>query len=102
MKERFQFITNKYKSNCMIEAAKAKICNPKDVTLYFCKPRITENGNFQWLHFMWSDGKYDYDFSDDENTPLRWYECFWFSGRIRRFKCGFAKKYSDYRNKKIR
>lgn len=100
MKPKFQYITFEFKSNCMIEALKAKIRNPKGTKVYFCKPRITENGNFQWCHFMWSDGKFDYDFSDDENTPLPWYGCFWFVGRIRRFRCGFAKRYSEYRNKK--
>lgn len=99
-KENFQYITDEYVSNCFFEAIKAKIKNPKVVKVYFCKPRITENGNFQWMHFMWTNGKSDYDFSDDENRPLAWYQRFWFSGRIRRFKKGFAKRYSEYRNKR--
>lgn len=99
-KESFRYITGEYKSNCFFEAIKAKLKNPKEVIIYFCKPRITENGNFQWMHFMWSDMKGDYDFSDDENTALKWYKCFWFSGRIRKFRRGFAKRYSRYRNKK--
>lgn len=51
----FIYITELYSSNCLFEAIKAKIKNPSSVTIYFCKPRITENGNFQWLHFMWAD-----------------------------------------------
>lgn len=93
------FITDWYHSNCFIEALKARLRNPK-VTIYFCKPRITENGHFQMMHFMWSDGIADYDFSDDEADGLPWYKCFWFKGAIRRFELGFAKKYSSYRNKR--
>lgn len=99
-KEKFRYTTEEYASNCFFEAIKAKLKSPKSVKIYFCKPRITENGNFQWMHFMWTDGQHDYDFSDDENRPLAWYQCCFFAGRIRQFKCGFAKKYSEYRNKK--
>lgn len=49
---------------------------------------------------MWSDGINDYDFSDKEYTGLPWYKCFYFRGSIRKFPLGFAKRYSDYRNKK--
>lgn len=94
----FTYITETFTSNCMLEAIKAKIKNPSNVTIYFCKPRITENGNFQWLHFMWSDGVHDYDFSDDEATSLPWYKCFLFKGKIRQFNLGFAKRYQTYRN----
>jgi hypothetical protein len=93
------FITRQYYSNCMIEALKAKIRNRR-VKIYFCKPRITENGNFQMCHFMWSDGTADFDFSDDESTGLPWYKCFWFKGAVRQFELGFAARYSTYRNKK--
>jgi len=93
------FITPQYHSNCLIEAVKAKIRNLR-VKIYFCKPRITENGHFQMLHFMWSDGTADFDFSDDEPTRLPWYKCFWFKGAVRQFELGFAAKYSAYRNKK--
>ena len=97
MKDRF--ITEWYHSNCFIEALKAKFHNPL-VKIYFCKPRITENKHFQMMHFMLSDGTADYDFSDNEADGLPWYRCFWFKGAIRQFELGFAKKYSDYRNKR--
>lgn len=84
----------------MIEALKAKIRNPQIIKVYFCKPRITENHHFQFCHFMWSDDKYDYDFSDDDRARLPWYKCFYFSGFIRKFDVGFAKRYSEYRNGK--
>lgn len=85
----------------MVEALKAKIKNPK-VKIYFCKPRITENQNFQSFHFMWSDGKADYDFSDLEDLPSD--RCFinyiLFKGVIRKFDLGFAERYCKYRNRK--
>lgn len=84
----------------MIEALKAKIRNPK-VKLYFCKP-VIKIGHFQNFHFMWSDGKADYDFSDLEELPSD--RCILnyvlFKGVIRKFDLGFAEKYSKYRNKK--
>lgn len=43
------------------------------------------------MHFMWSDGTADYDFSDNEVEGLPWYKCFWFKGAIRQFEPGFAK-----------
>lgn len=92
-------VSEEYISNCMIEAIKAKIHN-SSVKIYFCKPRITENGNFQMCHFMWSDGKHSYDFSDSDNDVKRWYKTLLFKGSIRRFDKDFAKKYSNYRNQK--
>lgn len=77
-KDSFSYITEAYTSNCLLEAIKAKIKNLSGVTLYFCKPRITENGNFQWPHIMWSDQNGSYDFSDDEETDLPWYRTFWY------------------------
>ncbi len=93
----FEFVIQAYKSNCLLEAIRAKSINPK-IKIYFCKPRITENKHFQMCHFMWSDCINSYDFSDDESCPLPWYKCFWFEGRIRKFGKDFAKKYSEYRN----
>lgn len=98
MTRKFQYITEEYYSNCFFEAIKAKLRNWKEVKIYFCKPRITPNGNFQMPHFMWEDTNNSFDFSDDEYGNLPWYKCFWFKGRIRRFKRGFALKYSRTRN----
>lgn len=84
----------------MFEALKAKIKDPK-VKIYFCKPRITENGHFQMFHFLWSDGKADYDFSDLEELPSD--RCLinyiLFKGVVRKFDLGFAERYTKYRNK---
>lgn len=94
-------ISNTYYSNCLVSALKAKLARPKEVKLYFCPPRI-KNGRFQFFHVMWSDGYYDYDFSDfegeDENHPF--FRYFWFEGATRQFKLGFAKRYSNYRKGK--
>ena len=94
------FVSGEYFSNCFIEAMKAKLRNRRNVKVYFCKPRITENGHFQMLHFMRTDGKADYDFSDNGDRGLPWYKCLWFKGRIRKFEKGFAKSYAAYRNGK--
>lgn len=96
---KFIYITEPYNSNCLIETIKAKIKN-KNIKIYYCKPRICANGKIQMAHFMWSDETADYDFSDDEEHHLPWYKCFWFTGKIRKFPAGFAKRYSHYRNRK--
>lgn len=100
--QNFKIVSKKYYSNCLIEAIKAKIRNPKTVKIYFCKPRITENGHFQMLHFMWTDGIADYDFSDLNNNEKHWYQTFLFCGCIRKFQLGFAKRYTEYRNQNRR
>lgn len=94
---KYEIITDEYYSNCMVEALKAKLRNHK-VKIYFCKPRITENDNFQMFHFMWSDGKADYDFSDIKENGLPPYKNLLFKGVIRKFDLGFAKAYTTYRN----
>lgn len=98
---KFQVVSKEYYSNCMVEAIKAKMRNPQ-IKLYFCKPRMTENRNFQMFHFMWSDGKADYDFSDLKENELPPYRNLIFKGVIRKFDLGFAERYSIYRNAKSR
>ena len=49
---------------------------------------------------MWSDGKADYDFSNLDNTERSLYKDLFFKSAIRKFDIGFARKYSEYRNKK--
>ena len=100
MANKFEIISKEYHSNCMIEALKAKIHNPK-IKVYFCKPRITENRHFQMFHFMWSDGVADYDFSDLKENELSPYRNLFFKGVIRKFDLGFAERYTKYRNKKV-
>lgn len=91
------FITKQYYSNCLVEAIKAKLKN-KSVKIFFCKPQTINS--FQLCHFMWTDGKADYDFSDKGIEDLPWYRSFWFKGAIRKFDLGFASRYSMQRNRK--
>ena len=94
----YKYVSDEFKSNCMIEAFKAKIKDPFNVKLYFCKPRF-KDGKFQCFHWMWSDGKYDYDFTDfDTYNPERLFQHVYFPGMIRQFPLGFAKEYSYKRN----
>ena len=98
MASKYEIVSKEYRSNCMVEAIKAKIRNPK-VKIYFCKP-IIKKGRFQNFHFIWSDGKADYDFSDLEESELPLYKHLLFKGVIRKFDLGFAERYCMYRNKK--
>lgn len=92
-------VSQNYYSNCLIEVAKAKIKNPK-IKIYFCRMRVTENGHLQKSHFMWSDGKYSYDFTDLENGhDLGFFGVIWYLGYLRKFDKNFAKEYSEYRNR---
>ena len=90
-RENFRYVTPEYVSNCMLEAFKAKLKDPRRVKLYFLKPRFKP---FRMFHFMWTDGKADYDFSDhyydpEHNFPPKLF----FRGHIRKFKQGFAARY---------
>lgn len=94
-KSKYEVVTEKYYSNCMVEAVRAKIRNPQ-VKIYFCRPIKNKNGKFQSCHFMWSDGKFDYDFSDFSDSG---HKNLIFRGAIRRFDYGFAYRYAKYRNR---
>lgn len=58
---KFEVLSKDYVSNCLIEAIKAKIKNPK-IHLIICMP--WENEVF-CPHIMWSDGEADYDFGNE-------------------------------------
>lgn len=88
-----------YISNCFIEAVKAKMHN-KNVKIYLCRPRITENGHFQKIHFMWEDEEGSYDFSEPDGKGLCPLKQLLFRGHVRKFEKGFARHYSAYRNRK--
>lgn len=95
-RENFWYVTPEYVSNCLIEAIRAKLKDPRHVKLYFCKPTFAPD--YQMFHFMWSDSKADYDFSDSGHGETPWYKCLLFKGQIRRFKKGFAARYMAKRN----
>ena len=103
-KSKFIWISDFYWSNCLIEAIKAKIRNPH-IKVYIAKPDIK---NHRMFHFIWSDGKHSYDFSDKdeflENSKLPWFlQVIVFKGGIRQFEdAEFAKRYTSIRNHKIK
>lgn len=97
MKSQYEVVSEVFISNCLIQAVKARISN-KNVKIYFCKPRITENGHFQMFHFMWDDGEHSYDFTNIEDGGKRWYRSLLFKGYVRKFNLEFARKYTEYRN----
>lgn len=49
MASKYEIVSKEYRSNCMVEAIKAKIRNPK-VKIYFCKP-IIKKRSFSELSF---------------------------------------------------
>ena len=78
-------------SNCLIEAIKAKIKNPK-IKITYISPKINEVFSPHWL---WSDGVNDYDFGIEKE--LKWFQVFWFKGYIRKRNLGFNQKYKNKR-----
>lgn len=79
---------NSFYSNCFFEAIKAKIKNPK-----FVKITVVLKSEARCPHFLWSDGKNDYDFG--VNKPLKWWQIIWFKGSIRKRNLGFNKRYKE-------
>mgnify|MGYP005767095031 CR=1 FL=1 len=81
-------------SNCLVEALKAKIKNPKNVKLTYvrCKGDIIP-------HFLWSDGVNDYDFGMVKTNPktVKWYNEIWFKGEIRKRHLGFNEEFKRIR-----
>lgn len=94
----YKIVSREYMSNCLVEAIKAKIRSPKTVKLYFLKPYKDCNRKWHMFHFMWTNGKADYDFSDLGNGDLPLYKCALFKGVVREFPLGFITKYIVYRD----
>ena len=92
-------VSKDFYSNCLIESIKAKIKHPMNVHIMFINPFL--NDSF-CPHFMWSDGKYDYDFGGckyDENTPelfMMFKEWTIHKGHIRQRPLGSNKKWKQY------
>lgn len=82
-------VSKDYYSNCLIEAIKAKLKNPK-VKITYVSPFVNE---VFCPHFLWSDGKNDYDFGVERH--LKWYEILLFKGHIRQWKLGFNERYKQ-------
>lgn len=99
MKSRWSYVSKVYYSNCLIEAVKAKIKNPKEVHIYCGKPFRNRYQIHEGYHFMWADKEGSYDFSDawDVEDPGHQHPI-WYRGQIRKFKPDFAKRYTKWRN----
>jgi hypothetical protein len=71
-----EVLSDYFYSNCLIEAIKAKLRNPKvKIQRYRMKwTRIP--------HFTWRNGGYDYDFGANESIPSKLF----FRGYLRRKK----------------
>lgn len=77
-------------SNCLIQAVRAKLKNPKQVKITYISP--FDNEVF-CPHFLWTDGKNDYDFGIEYHLP--WYKVLFFKGHIRKRNLGFNQKYKN-------
>ena len=82
-------------SNCLIEALKAKLKNPRKIKITFV-PK-SEKGS---CHFMWSDGEADYDFGVERD--IKWHEVLWFKGCIRKYCLGFNERYKEQMRKRYK
>lgn len=92
--------SKEFYSNCLIQALKHKFKN-KDVVITFIHPKY--KGGLT-PHYLWSDGVNDYDFGVDHK--LKWYQVFYFKGRIRKRPLGWNEQYKanlikKYNKKKL-
>ena len=74
-------------SNCLIEALKAKIKDPKNVTIYTFPAKVNGHGIFP--HFWWTIGDKGYDFKKESNSK----QVLLFKGKVRSYDKSF---YIDY------
>lgn len=81
-----EIIKGPFWSNCFLEAAKAKIRHPFKV-----KVTVVPRSEARCPHFLWSDGRYDYDFGVERR--LVGAQILLFRGYIRRRGLGFNQKY---------
>lgn len=79
-------ISKTFYSNCLIEALKAKIRDPKNVKILFVSKRFTMSGRF---HYFWKKDNLVYDFKCESNVKHFW-QMFLFKGYIR------ANDFSNY------
>lgn len=83
---------NEFCSNCFFEAMKAKLRDWENVKITYIPPKYNE---CYCPHFLWSDGKSDYDFGVERY--LKWYERLWFKGEIRQRRLGWNERWKAYR-----
>lgn len=87
-----KIISKDYYSNCLIEAIKAKIKNPKKIKITVCMP--WENEVF-CPHILWSDGIYDYDFGNEGMGDQGLFNWTLHKGHIRQRELGYNQKYKE-------
>lgn len=75
-------------SNCLFEAIKAKLKNPKKTRILYIPARFNTSRCF---HFMWTDGEKEYDFDRFGYIPKRLWV--WHEGRIRTHRLGCYDRY---------
>ena len=81
-----------YWSNCIIEAVRAKLHDPKNVHLLMIWPWQNE----VWCpHLMWTDGIREYDFHATDVSMMGW---LWHKGYIRVKPLGWCQSYIDARS----
>ena len=88
-------IKGPFYSNCLVEAIKQKIKHPIKT-----KITVVRKSEAGCPHFLWSDGKFDYDFGTD-----RWLDGFeraWFEGYIHRRALGYNERYKRRMEKRWR
>lgn len=78
--------SKEFYSNCLIEAVKAKLRNPK-IKMMYCPAYFNE---VPCPHWMWTDGSKEYDFS---TGLLHWWQWIWHKGRIREYHSGTYSRY---------
>lgn len=76
-----------YYSNCLIEAIRAKLKNPKKVKIKYIPAHLNE---VFCPHIMWHDGKYTYDFY--AKGYLKPFQRLWHKGHIRKSEYGYYDK----------
>jgi 2-phosphoglycerate kinase len=84
-----KILRGEYYSNCIIEAIKVKLSNPKGIKITYLPRRLSTG---MTCHVMWSDSYYDYDFGIDRDD-LKWYEYILYKGYIHQRGLGFNESY---------
>ena len=85
-KQKVEYLTEPFYSNCFIEAVKAKVRHPLSI-----KITVVKRSEAGCPHFLWGDGKNDFDFGIEKQ--LTGLEKIWYKGQIRKRRLGFNERY---------
>lgn len=83
-----EILRGPFRSNCLLEAVKAKLRHPIKVRL-----TLVTHSEAGCPHFLWSDGTSDYDFGTEQR--LTGTQILLFRGCIRRYELGFNQGYKE-------